>query len=374
MNAETIKRLFFGVSPTASNPFSGGGSALLDAAAAEWKPMEEDVGERATPPPALGLDASSSSLFCALVGAAVDVIWRARAPSASSAKLVFTSGGARDGRLLERAAVLEVSSRRDLALALCARSSSFFGDGVGGGLALIIFSVIWSRGLDGIAADADAPSPPLLHARFGYASQELVHLFILGRAVSHCVDGTVDAGGVLLRGAPSRSDVGFLSVHAALGLQDVGTHLCCPRASVFVVYGESHYSVLFAAPEGTVWPPAPPLRRTFGVRPREPPRAPAPERCRGNALAAGDVGESAFDIVYWDGLAKQDYVVRLTVEGTAGHAPVHAHGSRRLDAEKSALELWVINRWGVSATINWNNNEAWEPMSILDAKDKATLR
>lgn len=191
--------------------------------------------------------------------------------------------------------------------------------------------------------------------------------------MSHCVDGSVDAGGVILRGAAERADVGFLSVHAALGLQDVGTHLRCPRAPVWVVYGESHYSVLFAAPEGSAWPPPPPPRRTFGVRSRKPPFSPAPERCRGNALAGGsDDGAAAFDVVYWDGLAKQEHMARLTVEGAAaGGAPALASGSRahargRLDAEKSALELWVMSKWGFGATVAWNYTEPWEPMSILD--------
>ena len=188
--------------------------------------------------------------------------------------------------------------------------------------------------------------------------------------MSHCVDGSVDAGGVILRGAAARADVGFLSVHAALGLQDVGLHLRSPRAPVWVVYGESHYSVLFAAPEGSAWPPAPPPRRTFGVRSRVPPLSPAPERCRGNALAGGgDDDFSAFDVVHWDGLAKQEYIARLTVEGAAAgasSAPVDARARGRLDAEKSALELWIMSKWGAAASVNFNFTEPWQPMSILD--------
>jgi hypothetical protein len=180
VNAEAIKRLLFGRAPLAAAP-PADAAALLAAATEEWTPATDTprvpAGGAA---PEIPLDAPIEALFCAVLGAAVDILWRARAPGAATAKLVVPSSAAQGagGCALDKTAVLEVASRHALALALCARAASFFGENAGG-LGLLVFSALLTRGLDGIADDADAPTPPLLHARYGYAAQELVHLFIL---------------------------------------------------------------------------------------------------------------------------------------------------------------------------------------------------
>ena len=179
VNAEVIKRLLFGCAPLAADPPTDA-AALLAAASADWTPPSTDALQTGGGVRAMPFDAPVEALFCALLGAAVDILWRARASCAATVKLVVPFGSAHGGGgcSLDKTAVLELASRRDLSHALCARAASFFGQNAGG-LALIVFSALLTRGLDGIAADADAPTPPMLHARYGYAAQELVHLFIL---------------------------------------------------------------------------------------------------------------------------------------------------------------------------------------------------
>ena len=92
---------------------------------------------------------------------------------------------------------------------------------------------------------------------------------------------------------------GFFSVHAALGLAQVGEHLASSLAPVWVAYGESHYSLIFAAPERAAWPAQRVgKRRTFGLNVATPVREPEPseERDVGEALAAGRA-HNLFDVV-----------------------------------------------------------------------------
>ena len=207
----------------------------------------------------------------------------------------------------------------------------------------------------------------LIDARFGYATQELVSLLLLGRAVPHTVDGDVECGGTTLRGAPARADIGFLTVHAALGLTSVGEFLLSPRAPVWVTYGESHYSLLFAAPQDVLWPvpraDAKP-RRTFGLKSTALVRAACADRCHGEVLVTSSGGSAPFDMLVWDGLAGQNEMVRVTIEPGAGKGDV-SKGDVRLDAQLSALELWIVSKWGSNSKVCWNDSEPQQPLSIL---------
>lgn len=115
------------------------------------------------------------------------------------------------------------------------------------GALLFLISALLSRGLDAIQADRDDPSPPLVTAPFGHASQEIVNLLLCGQAVPNVFDGRMDlGGGMFLKGVSTRVEVGFLTLLESLNFCKVGQHLKCPNWPIWVVGSESHYTVLFA--------------------------------------------------------------------------------------------------------------------------------
>eukprot|EP01062_Namystynia_karyoxenos_P033296 TRINITY_DN24500_c1_g1_i1.p1 TRINITY_DN24500_c1_g1~~TRINITY_DN24500_c1_g1_i1.p1 ORF type:complete len:733 (+),score=212.54 TRINITY_DN24500_c1_g1_i1:86-2284(+) len=125
----------------------------------------------------------------------------------------------------------------------------FFMDGNGFGmLALVISCIITRGGADSVAADMDEDS--CLVASHQYTSQELVSLLLYGRAHSNTIDGTQErrdgADRVVLRGVPRRSSIGLLSMTDHMGYTAVGENLKRPVWPIWLVYNESHYSVLFA--------------------------------------------------------------------------------------------------------------------------------
>ncbi|GJP42914.1 hypothetical protein CLOM_g2442 [Closterium sp. NIES-68] len=115
------------------------------------------------------------------------------------------------------------------------------------GALLLLFSALLSRGLERVQEDRDDPEPPLVTPPFGHASQEIVNLLLCGEAVPNVFDGTMDlGGGMSLKGIPSETQVGFLTLLESLNLCKVGQRLKHPKLPVWVVGSESHYTVLFA--------------------------------------------------------------------------------------------------------------------------------
>mmetsp|Transcript_29891 Transcript_29891/g.50224 ORF Transcript_29891/g.50224 Transcript_29891/m.50224 type:complete len:574 (-) Transcript_29891:113-1834(-) len=115
------------------------------------------------------------------------------------------------------------------------------------GALLVLFSMLLSRGLDGVQEDRDDPEGPLVTEPFGHASQEIVNLFLCHKAVANVFDGNIDLGeGMQLKGIPTPVQVGFLTLMESLHLLQVGDRLKRPSWPVWVVGSESHYSVLFA--------------------------------------------------------------------------------------------------------------------------------
>ena len=160
--------------------------------------------------------------------------------------------------------------------------------------------------------------------RHGYLSQEGVNLLLTGAATSNVFDGeralgddkppgggAAESGGgdvVRLRGVGARAPVGFLSLHEAYDYFRVGRHYKTPRSPVWVVYSESHYSLLFSRDA-----------RTLGWG-----------ACDDGAAPGGDVPCDGFDLFYWDMLADQvraccsscgRVVRRLDDAGFTGSAP-----------------------------------------------------
>jgi len=148
--------------------------------------------------------------------------------------------------------------------------SYFIDDFMDNGCLLVLYSCLLSRSIEGVRSDGDE-STSLLD-RHGYANQCAVNLLLTGRATSNVFDGDKRMDDLVLRGVSERSDVGFLTLLEAYQHCAVGRNFKEPRSRVWVVYSESHYSLLVGDPS------------------RE------------------------LDLHYWDGLANQDEVIRLSID------------------------------------------------------------
>ena len=267
----------------------------------------------------------------ALVEALATIIWRcadggrAKVCAPLDRPAVDRSATYAPDGVTERIRVFDAESREAVA-ALVGYHARDYGDPEGPGAILLLYSALLSRTVKGARSDMDeiAGERRFFVDRRGYASQEAVNLLLVGRATSNVFDGdrrledevgnTEDV--VTLRGIPSRGDVGFLTLHEAYGYYKVGDRLKDPRDPVWVVYSESHYSVLFAPP-------------------------------------ASKTASRAFDLYYWDGLANQDEVIRLSVD-----AAYYGDEERppSIDDERALippLDLVVRSKWP-DANVDWN--------------------
>jgi len=158
-----------------------------------------------------------------------------------------------------------------------------------------------------------------------------VNLLLCGAATANAFDGDKVLGdtvggtddAVTLKGVPSRGSCGYLALGEALGNVPVGRHFKTPCAPVWVVYSESHYSVLFALDVGLVEPGA--------AAPRE------------------------FDLYYFDGLANQDEEYRLTVDVKPG-SDFDVPDPDDASALTPPLDLVIRTKWP-GARVDWGDSE-----------------
>lgn len=130
-----------------------------------------------------------------------------------------------------------------------------------------------------------------LVGQHGYCSQELINLLTIGKAISNTFDHEIELDGKVLKGISGPCDVGLLSLFEHYDSIKVGRFLKCPRFPVWIICSESHFSVLFSCEMSLC-----DLNNGEG----------------GTAeVVAGPI--TAFDLFYFDGLARQDKVIRLSI-------------------------------------------------------------
>ena len=111
---------------------------------------------------------------------------------------------------------------------------------------LLVYSVVLSKGVQELSGDMDMEGITLVN-EMGYASQELLNTMLVGRGSSNVHDGDKDMGeGLVLKGIQRKSDVGFLTLYEHHGYFQVGSHLKRPSLPIWIVWSESHYSILFS--------------------------------------------------------------------------------------------------------------------------------
>lgn len=399
VNAAALRWLFYGHPSMFEHETAAAAIEACDAAGSDDAFYKDGA-------QSLPLDPSPDRRVRSLILGIVDVIWRCRpAPSSNhdaappafvavyddtlprlppqSLRIDGAAVAMQSDGITERLRVHTCTSKAAVAAVVEANINVLM-KSIGPGLVCVLYSAVLTRGVGannstGLLSDVDlmaSYSGGALIGGFGYASQELVNLMLTGRATSNTFDGervfedrSSGGGGdkITLHGVSHRADVGFLSVLHAGGYMEVGSNLLRPKAPVWVVFGESHYCVLFAAPKGCVWPsqPADKKRYTFG-RKKSDVFPPHPSRCLGlGALSA--TFKTPVDIVYWDGLARQDELMRLTVTPSSSLSSLDDDDDvpSAKDVELSSIEMWAWSLWP-ACKVAWNDTDPWEPLRISD--------
>jgi len=248
-----------------------------------------------------------------------------------------TARYAPDG-ITERLRVWECSTESEVEALAYHRADDFL-DRDRGGVLLVLYSALLSRTVALARADGDvgalggenvAAAPSLIDGR-SYASQEAVNLLLFGMARTNVFDGvrTLDdqvqgsSDRIELKGVPRRADLGFLTLDEAYNYYQVGDFLKSPRRPVWIVYSESHYTVLFSLDPNVV---------------------------------DDDACPALFDLFYWDGLGGQDEPIRLTVDRfgfSAKHKPPDPNDPRALIPP---LDLVIRTKWPFAA-VDWHHTD-----------------
>ena len=281
-----------------------------------------------------------------LVEAICTVLWRIAVESERGAAIVALvdrdDAGVECDRVAENLRLFTLSSRSALESFLQKNGVlDQFTEKHGRGVVLLVYSAILTRGIDRISRDM-ATVPGMtgrLMGRHDYASQELVNLLLTGGAYSQVFDGTrtlegsTRAESTTLWGIPRRCDVGFLTLFERYGYVEVGENLKSPVHPVWVVCSESHYSVLFCAPTTS---------------------RPSPSK------------DEDVELFYFDGLARQDEEIRLTVTANAGYVEKESSKKDAMfggDAEDDdfdslvpPLDSCIRTKWK-GAVVDWNDTE-----------------
>jgi len=210
-----------------------------------------------------------------------------------------------------------------------------FTDPYGCGALLVLYSVILTRSLKQVRDDMDdgftGEVRTLLDHHF-YMSQEGVNLLLTGKAKSNVFDGerrledqiSKSKDAVCLGGINKRCSVGFLTLQEAYNYIEVGDYFKNPYFPVWVVYSESHYSVLFGLDQTCINP---------GNR-------------NGN-------GRNSLDIYYWDMLANQKEVIKLTVQCEHDEELPDVNDDLALIPP---LDLVIRTKWK-GCFVDWNGTE-----------------
>ncbi|XP_076095118.1 putative ubiquitin carboxyl-terminal hydrolase MINDY-4 [Mytilus galloprovincialis] len=196
-------------------------------------------------------------------------------------------------------------------------------DGTGGAI-LCVYSAILSRYIDLVKSDMDEPTGKLMGAH-GYCTQDLVNLLLTGKAVSNVFNDVMELESgdgsppMVLKGISGRSDVGLLSLFEHYKSCQVGTFYKTPKFPIWVVCSESHFSVLFSINKDLV-----------------------------NDWKA----EKRFDLYYYDGLARQQEVIKLSI-CTTDRSYKPPTGEVEL---VPPIDHCIRTKW-TDAQVDWNGTE-----------------
>jgi len=203
---------------------------------------------------------------------------------------------------------------RDAALDFVSHNLHLLQHGKHAGCVSFFYSVVLSKGLEAISKEMDGPECTLV-GKFGYCTMEFMNLVLTGKAKSNVFDGDKDLSEgndiMILGGIAEQSEIGQLTLFETYGGVEVGSHLKVPKLPIWVVCSESHFSTVFS---------------TGGHPP----------------------SDRAFDLLYYDELARQEAPIRFTIDPTAGI-------QKDIDNDPP-LELVLATKWA-SCSVDWNGTQ-----------------
>ncbi|XP_065897128.1 probable ubiquitin carboxyl-terminal hydrolase MINDY-4 isoform X2 [Dysidea avara] len=249
-----------------------------------------------------GTTSSMADKNGALINAMVDVLWKARSHDCVNLALPdIKSSSGLTGDTLDELVLHERRNVSELKGLLQASLPFFTGHS---GCILLLTSVILTKGIRCIVNEMDEPTNKLI-GHHSYCTQDLVNLFLIGKAVSNTHDGVITLGtgndSMQLKGLDCQSEIGFLSLFEYYKSCTVGVNYKQPRYPIWVVCSESHFSVLFNS------------SKDFFIR-----------------------QPAHFDLLYFNGLGEQDEEIRLTIDTTQ-----HSEIVNEADDLVSPLELCI---------------------------------
>ncbi|KAI3380271.1 hypothetical protein SNEBB_004897 [Seison nebaliae] len=114
------------------------------------------------------------------------------------------------------------------------------------GIILFLYSVIMSRGIDVIEKDLISADQPILIDMYALANQSLINLMLIGEAVPYVWDDDKNLEGLILRGIPRRSKIGFLTMMEHHRLVEVGWKLKNPQFPIWILSSGDHLTLFFS--------------------------------------------------------------------------------------------------------------------------------
>lgn len=276
-------------------------------------------------------DPSHAERTNALAIALAKIFWRcgesktAVVVMPSTGNSLFQGGGNKykcDG-LTETLMINHFKSYEDLLSFVTQNIRQFECDGTGG-VVLCVYSAVMSRYIDLVKSDMDEPTGKLMGAH-GYCTQDLVNLLLTGKAVSNVFNDQMELESgdgsppLILKGITGRSDIGLLSLFEHYKSCQVGTFYKTPKFPIWVVCSESHFSVIFSINKDLV-----------------------------NDWKA----EKRFDLYYYDGLARQQEVIRLSI-CTVDKTYKPPSGEEEL---VPPIDHCIRTKWQ-DAEVDWNGTE-----------------
>ncbi|XP_077573188.1 putative ubiquitin carboxyl-terminal hydrolase MINDY-4 [Stigmatopora nigra] len=258
-----------------------------------------------------------------LVLALAEVLWRAGEEkqaivAINTGRVLFTPSGQYNSEgVLEKLSCYTLDHIKDVQSLLEQHIEQFETGELG--CLLLTISAILSRSIDKLKEEMDVETTTLIGAH-SYCTQELVNLLLVGQAVSNVFDGNVELdpgteNSTLLKGIKTHCNIGLLSLFEHWNIFKVGDYLKNPLFPIWVVFSESHFSVL------------------FGLQ---------------GELVSNQDKNVEFDLYYYDGLANQQEEIRLTVS-------FGKSGSSCQDLIPP-LDHCIRTRWK-DAFVSWNDTE-----------------
>ena len=183
-----------------------------------------------------------------------------------------------------------------------------------GSCVLLLYSTILTHGISEIRSEMDENGGKLMGLH-NYCTQEMINLLLHGQAFSNAFDNSISLGeNTMLRGITNQSEVGLLSLFEHYDSIKIGEYYKSPKFPIWLVCSESHFTVLFSL--------------SFNA-------------------SKGDI----FDLYYYDGLANQDEIIKLTVNCQKKCSEADIVGTL-----VPPIEHCIRTKWS-EAVISWNETE-----------------